>query len=326
MLLTSLAVFAAGLLILVWSANVFIDGAAATARRLGMSPLLIGMLLVGFGTSLPEMIVSAIAASQNVPELALGNAYGSNIVNICVILGVTALVSPVLVESAILRREFPVLVGIILLSFALVIDGSLSRIDALILLVVFVLLMIYSIRRDLHAQGDKLAQEAEENYATPHMSLKKGLLLSCGGLLGLVVSSRFLVWSAVSLARAAGLSDLVIGLTIVAFGTSLPELAASIAATRKQQHDIALGNVLGSNLFNLLAVIGIAGTIHPLGVERAVLMRDFPMMVITTLLLWLFCKSWRGRPGRISRIDGVFLLILYAGYLVYLGVTAIGAK
>ncbi|WP_406663843.1 calcium/sodium antiporter [Gallaecimonas sp. GXIMD1310] len=306
-----------GLMVLVWSADRFVDGASVTARYAGMPPLLIGMVIVGFGTSAPEMVVSALAASHGNPGLALGNAYGSNIANIALILGVVALLSPIQVHSQILKRELPLLGLITLLAAYQLLDGEISRGDGLVLLAVFVLVMGWSIRQGLRQRQDALAAEVREANTELTMSRRAGLFWLLTGLLLLVLSSRLLVWGAVSIAQQLGVSDLVIGLTIVAIGTSLPELASSLAAVRKGEHDLALGNVLGSNLFNTLTVVGIAAVIHPMSVASVVLHRDWLVMAGLTLLLFLMAYGFR-RQGRINRIEGGILLLVYVSYNAYL--------
>ena len=316
-LLIACACVVGGLLVLVWSADRFVDGAAATARHFGMPMLLVGMVIIGFGTSAPEMVVSAIAALQGNPGVALGNAYGSNIANIGLILGVTALLSPVAVAPQILRRELPILLGITLFAVWQVRDGSVTRAEAVMLLLVFGGLMAWTIWRGLHGN----AGEGDSGEQPPDMPLGRALLWLVVGLGLLVLSSRLLVWGAVEIARGFGVSDLVIGLTIVAIGTSLPELASSVAAARKGENDIAIGNVIGSNFFNTLAVVGIAGAISPMQTEAAVWTRDVPAMLALTVLLFAFGFKARGQ-GQIGRLKGVLLLAGYVGYSLWLAGTA----
>lgn len=308
---------AVGLALLLWSADRFVDGSAATAGHLGMQPLLIGMVIVGFGTSAPEMVVSALAASQGNPGIAVGNAYGSNIANIALILGLTALISPIAVHSSILRKELPLLSAVTALAAWQLRDNDITRTDAIILLAVFVALMTWIIWQGQRDKQDALAEEMAEELETHAMPMRKALMWVVVGLLLLIASSRMLVWGAVEIAHGFGVSDLIIGLTIVAVGTSLPELASSIAATRKGEHDLALGNVLGSNLFNTLAVVGIAGAIHPLTVGPEVLSRDILVMAALTLSLFLICYGFRS-PGHINRFHGIALLACYIGYNAYL--------
>jgi cation:H+ antiporter len=325
-LLTAIAAVVLGLALLVWSADRFVEGAVATARHLGMPALLIGMVVVGFGTSAPEMVVSALASLQGNPGIALGNAYGSNIANIALILGLTALISPIVVHSQVLRKELPVLTAVSLLAAAQLWDGHLSRLDAVVLLGVFAALMGWSILQGLRERSDNLGVEMEQELATHAMPLPRALVWLVVGLALLIVSSRILVWGAVSIAQGLGVSDLVIGLTIVAIGTSLPELASSLIAVRKGEHDLALGNVIGSNLFNTLAVVGIAGAIHPLDVPPEVLTRDMAVMGALTLSLFVIGYGFRGRQGRINRVEGAVLLTVFLGYTGYLVSTVFAAS
>ncbi|HDR46873.1 MAG TPA: calcium/sodium antiporter, partial [Geoalkalibacter subterraneus] len=290
-----------------------------------MPPLLIGMVIVGFGTSAPEMVVSAISAFQGNPGIALGNAYGSNITNIALILGITALISPITVHSQVLRKELPILTGITILAALQLIDGEISRLDAVVLLVVFALLMGWTIYQGMRKDDDPLAADVEQELAQKQVPLNSALLRLIGGLVLLVIASRVLVWGAVDIARSFGVSDMIIGLTIVAIGTSLPELASSILATRRGEHDIALGNVIGSNLFNTLAVVGIAGSIHPMAVGPDVLSRDVLVMAVLTLSLFILGYGFRQRAGRINRIEGALLLAAYVGYTAYLVSTVFAA-
>ena len=315
-----------GLVLLVWSADRFVEGAASTARYFGMPPLLIGMVIVGFGTSAPEMVVSALAAFESSPGIALGNAYGSNIANIALILGVTALISPIMVHSTVLRKELPILTLLTVLSVALIADFDLSRLDALVLLLVFGGLMAWTIHQGLKGKDDSLANEIETETAEKAMPLKRAVFRLVAGLLLLIASSRILVWGAVEIAKNFRVSDMIIGLTVVAVGTSLPELASSVIAARKGEHDIALGNVLGSNLFNTLAVVGIAGSIHPFAVEPETLSRDMVVMAALTLSLFLIGYGFRGGQGRINRFEGAALLLVYVGYAAWLIRTVMAVK
>ena len=321
MMLAALAILA-GFALLIWSADRFVDGAAATALHAGMPSLVIGMVIVGFGTSAPEMVVSAIAALDGNPDLALGNALGSNIANTGLILGLTALIAPIAVHSNIVRRELPLLLLISLLAGALLWDQTLSRAESLLLLSGFFGLIGWTIFTAMRNRSDVLATEMDKEVTTHRMPLGRALFWLAAGLVLLILSSRILVWGAVSIAQMLGVSDLVIGLTIVALGTSLPELAASVIAARKGEHDIAIGNVVGSNMFNLLAVIGIAGVIAPMPtVADEVLTRDWPTMVALTVGLFFIAYGFRGE-GRINRFEGLLLLAGYVGYMGYLVVTA----
>ena len=322
-MIAALAAIVGGLLLLVWSADRFVEGSAATARHFGMPPLLIGMVIVGFGTSAPEMLVSAMAAFQNTPGIALGNAYGSNITNIALILGVTALIGPIAVHSQVLRKELPILITVTALAAFQLRDGELSRADAWVLLGVFGGLMAWSVYEGLQQRTDALGGEFERELAVHAMTLGRSLFWVVLGLILLIVSSRILLWGAVEIARGLGVSDLIIGLTIVALGTSLPELASSIMAIRKGEDDIAVGNVIGSNLFNTLAVVGLAGAIHPLTVAPEVLSRDIPVMGLLTVFLFVISYGVRGQ-GRINRVGGAALLTSYLAYTALLVLNAFG--
>ena len=320
-----LSAIIAGFAILVWSADKFVDGAASTARHLGMPSLLIGILIVGFGTSAPEMVVSAIAAMEDNPSLALGNALGSNIVNIALILGVTAIVAPITVNSKIVKKEIPLLLLIVLASGYLLFDNTLTFNEGLILLFGFFSLVGWSIFAAIKGKGDALESEMEDELVEHAMSLKVGIIWLLIGLVLLIASSRLLVWGAVGIAHEFGVSDLIIGLTIVALGTSLPELAASVIAARKGEHDIAIGNVVGSNMFNILAVIGIATVIAPMNnIPFEVLQRDWIVMLALTIELLVMAYGFKGKDGKITRLEGTILIICYVAYNTYLGMTLTG--
>lgn len=304
-----------GLPLLFWSSGKFVDSAVGVAQSLGMSPFLIGIIIVGFGTSAPEILVSAFAAWQGNPNLALGNAYGSNITNIGLILGLTAIMRPVDVPSRILRRELPVLTIIIGIAYLQLFDGTLSRADSIVLLLIFSGFMGWSIRRGLVKSGN-IRQPGGTRAASPETApLVRPLLHLVLGLALLLISSKMLVAGAVDIARSLGVSDLLIGLTIMALGTSLPELASSIAAVLKGKSDLALGNVIGSNMFNSLMVVGIAGAITPFEVPEMVVARDLPVMAFLTILLFVLGFGYR-RDGQIKRYEGGLLLGLYIGYMI----------
>ncbi|MDU8925186.1 calcium/sodium antiporter [Pasteurellaceae bacterium LIM206] len=323
MLFPSLAIIG-GLLLLIWSADRFIDGAAATARHAGMPQLLIGIIIIGFGTSAPEMIVSALSALNGSPGIALGNAYGSNITNIGLILGLTAFITPLTVNSQVLKQELPILILITILSACLIYDGAVSRADAIILLAVFSVYMAWTIYQGVRNKNDTLAADIQQELRNqPYMPMTKAILWVIVGLLLLMASSQLLVWGAVEVARYFGVSDLVIGLTIVAIGTSLPELASSVIAARKNEVDLAVGNIIGSNLFNTLAVVGIAGVISPMQAGPEVFSRDVSVMLTLTVALLLFGYGFGGRQGKLGRSKGFIFLLIYFGYNLYLFRTAI---
>lgn len=320
-MLLHLAAIAAGFLLLVWGADRFVAGAAGAARALGVAPLIIGLTIVGFGTSAPEMLVSATAALAGNPDLGVGNAIGSNITNIALILGLTAIVSPLAVRSETLRRELPLLMVIMLVSIALLVDLELDRLDGIILLVALVAFVGWLVRiARTSAQADPMIAEFTAEIPA-EMPFGKAIAWVAVGLVVLLASSRMLVWGAVHLATALGVSDLVIGLTVVAIGTSLPELAASIVAARRGEHDIAVGNVLGSNVFNLLAVMGLPGVLRPGPIPDAVLTRDFPIMIGLTLAFF-FLAHGIGRAGHFSRLSGALLLASFVAYqlILYFGI------
>lgn len=322
----AVAAIIGGLIILVWSADRFVEGAASTARHFGMTPLLIGIVVIGFGTSAPEMIVSASSALSGSPGIALGNAYGSNITNIALILGLTAIIKPLSVNSDVLKKELPILLAVTLLSAYLVYDANVTQLDAIILLAVFFVYMAWTIITAMKSKNDALSLDVDAELTnSAEMGLGKAILWLIIGLVLLVISSQFLVWGAVEVAKFFGVSDLVIGLTIVAVGTSLPELASSIAAARKGEVDLALGNIIGSNLFNTLAVVGIAGVIEPMQATEEIFSRDIVIMSALTFLLFIFGINLyrRAEGGRINRLEGLLLFTAYVGYNFYLFKTAV---
>ncbi|MFO8142420.1 MAG: calcium/sodium antiporter [Marinobacter sp.] len=312
-----------GLVLLVWSADKFVEGAAATAKHLGMPSLLIGMVIIGFGTSAPELAVSAMAAADGNPGLALGNGYGSNITNIALIVGLTAIIAPISVHSQVIRKELPLLVVLVLIAGAQLLDGELSRLDGWVLLGVFAAVMGWSIFQGIKGKSDPLGGDADTEIIAHPMPMKSAIIWLVIGLILLVVSSRILVWGAVTIAQSLGISDLVIGLTIVAIGTSLPELAAALAAVKKNEHDLILGNILGSGIFNTLAVVGLAAVIEPLSVAPEVLYRDWALMLALTVGLLVMGFGVTGWRKMISRVDGVILLTVYIAYTGYLFSTVV---
>jgi cation:H+ antiporter len=336
MLLLSFAAVIAGLLLLIWSADRFVEGASQFARILGLSLLLVGILVVGFGTSAPEMLVASIAALEGNSGLGIGNAIGSNISNIALILGITAIIVPLSVKHQVVKVELPLVLGAGILAFALLWDGTLSRMDGIILMtslfVVMSLLTYLALKRDQYhpsptntANVDNNATQklASNNPPENQKSLSYAILWTIVGLILLIVSSKLLVWGAVNIAQAFGISDLIIGLTIIAIGTSLPELAASIISARKQQVDMAVGNVVGSNLFNTLGVLALPGLLRPDSVPAEALQRDFPIMLVITFLLLVFSLGYWQRYI-LSRWKGIVLFALFIAYeiLLYLQATA----
>jgi cation:H+ antiporter len=305
----------AGFLLLVWGADRLVAGASATARNLGVSPLIIGLTIIGFGTSAPELVVSAVATLKGNSGLAVGNAIGSNIANMGLVLGATALIYPLRLESTALKREYPVLLLIMLTCFLMALDGSYSRFEGWTLIIGLFGVVIWIIRIGLHRPlSDPLAEEfdAEIPKDTP---TKVALFWLAVGLIVLPVSSTFLVDGAITIARFLGVTDTVIGLTIVALGTSLPELATAITAALHKEDDLAIGNIIGSNIFNLLGVLGIAAVISPVEVLPIILARDFPAMFLITGALFLMASDFRG-PGRIGRRSGSVLLTMFIGYFI----------
>ncbi len=311
-----------GLALLVWGSDRFVFGASATARNLGVSPLVIGLTIVGVGTSAPEMLVSATAALQGNPGVSIGNALGSNIANIGLVLGVTALVRSVLVRSRIFRLEFPAMFAVMALAWTLLGDGMLDGSDSLVLGLAFIILLLFMLGIALRARrSDPLQREFAREIPTD-VSTGKALLWFVVGLVTLLLGSRAMVWGAVSIARSFDVSDLLIGLTVVAVGTSLPELATSITSVLKNEPDIAVGNVIGSNMFNLLPVLAIPGLIAPTAVPPEALQRDFPVMLTLSVALVVMSWGFRG-SGRIARWEGGVLLLAFIGYqgLLYVSAT-----
>lgn len=305
-----LVVLIASLALLVYAADMFVDGAAAIAQNLGVSALLIGLTVVGFGTSIPEVLVSGVASWQGSTGLAVGNALGSNIANIGLILGCCAFIVPLTFRPKLLSRELPLLSITSLLCFGLALDG-LTRMDGIILLVGLIGFIACLVR-----DGIEQTRNGDSRYASAtRLPMRSSVtwLLTIFGLLGVLIGSRLLVWASVNIADALGVSDLVIGLTLVAIGTSLPELAASAASVLKGKGDMAVGNVIGSNMYNLLAVYSLPGLIAPGPVNEHVIYRDFPVMLVFTLALFVFGFGFR-KAGKINRCEGLLLLSGYGAY------------
>jgi len=305
----------AGFLLLVWGADRLVAGASATARNLGVSPLIIGLTIIGFGTSAPELVVSAVATLKGNAGLAVGNAIGSNIANMGLVLGATALIYPLRLESNALKREYPMLLLIMLVCFLMALNGIFSRPEGWILIVSLFLVVVWIVRIGLHRPlSDPLAEEFDAEIPKD-IPTKVAVFWLFVGLVILPISSTFLVDGAITIARILHVSDTVIGLTVVAIGTSLPELATAITAALHKEDDLAIGNIIGSNMFNLLGVLGIAAAIQPIDLLPIILARDFPAMFLITGMLYLMASDFRG-PGRIGRRSGSVLLMMFFGYVV----------
>ncbi len=316
MLLNSIAIIA-GFILLIWSADRFITGAAATARNFDVPPLIIGLTIVGFGTSAPEMMVAGFASYNGSPAMAIGNALGSNITNITLVLGVAALIAPLDVHSRIIKKELPILLFATLVAMSLLRDMTLDRFDGFVLLSLLILLMWWITRQGIRNQSvDALTDEYIEELPGK-MSTSHALSWLIVGLILLTISSKILVWGAVNVAIDLGVSELIIGLTIIAIGTSLPELAASITGALKNEHDIAIGNVVGSNLFNTLGVLAIPGLIKPSPLAEGILERDMPIVFIITIVLFIMAYGFRAE-GRINRLEGGLLLSAFIVYQLLL--------
>jgi cation:H+ antiporter len=306
---------------MVWAADRLVAGASATARNLGVSPLIIGLTIVGFGTSAPELVVSAVASYRDNAGLALGNAVGSNIANLGLVLGITALIYPLRLESVALKREYPLLLLIMLVCLFMLLDLEYSQTEGWILLVGLAVLVRWLVQLGMQRPTtDPLAEEFEAEIPTD-VPTKVAVFWLCVGLVVLPISSTFLVEGAVSIAKGLGVSDIVIGLTIVSFGTSLPELATAVTSALRKEDDLAIGNIIGSNMFNMLGVLGIAAVIRPVEAEPILLARDFPVMFLMTGLLFLMATDFKG-PGRIGRRSGLLLLSIFIGYQIVVWVQA----
>ena len=320
MLVFSIAVLI-GLFLLIWSSDKFVDGASSIAQNLGVSPLIVGMLIVGLGTSAPEMLVSGAAALQGNSGLGLGNAIGSNIANITLVLGVTAIFFVLPVDSRLLKKELPLVLASAVLAWVLMIDNYFSFSDAIILLIALTLVlswMIVNAKKEALRHDPLIADSIEE--LPEKLPLNHSVIWTVIGLVVLLVSAKTLVWGASGIASAMGVSDLVIGLTIVAIGTSLPELAATISSARKGEHDLAVGNIVGSNLFNTMAVLAIPGLINPISVPEGLLDRDLPIMLGLTVLLLVFSYGcFSNSRYKITHFKGYVLFGLFLAYegLIY---------
>lgn len=315
LLLYAIIAVVVGFVALVWGADRFVYGAAGLARNLGISRVVVGLTIVAFGTSAPEMLVSGMAAAAGSREMGVGNAVGSNVTNATLVLGAAALAGPLSVHSRLLMREVPVLFVSMALAWWFLWDGDLSRFEGLILFSGLILLIGWiSVESRLEQPDAPRAIGADLDDDIPDsLPAARAIGLFLLGLAFLLIGSRVVVWGAVGLARNLGVSELVIGLTLVALGTSLPELAASVAAARRGEPDIAVGNVVGSNIFNLLGVLALPGIIAPGAVDRTVIHRDFPIMAGVTVLLVLMTIN---RHNRIGRRSGVALIAAFVVYFV----------
>ncbi|QFI39762.1 calcium/sodium antiporter [Moritella marina ATCC 15381] len=314
MLTTNIIILILGLIGLIISADKFVYGAAGLARNLGISPLIIGLTIVAMGSSAPEMMVAISASLNGAPNTAIGNAIGSNITNITLVLGLTALLKPLLVGSATIRREIPMVLITTILAGVVLWDLKLEMYEGVILLLLFFItiltLTILALKRP---SNDPIAEEHNDDVPEG-LPTWKAVAWLIFGMIALPVSSSYLVDSAVVIAQYYGMSDLVIGLTIIAIGTSLPELAASITGVLKGEDDLAMGNIIGSNIFNILAVLSLPGILAPGMIDPAIISRDFYYMLGATIVMLLMAISFRGRPSRINRIEGCILL---AGFVAY---------
>ncbi len=321
-LLLSLVFVIGGLFLLSWSAGKFVDGSAAVARAFGVSPFVVGMVIIGFGTSAPELCVSTLSGLSGHANLSLGNAYGSCIFNLAAILGVAAVIRPLKVKPSVCAVAVPLLLGVTALSYFLVRDMQFSRADGFVLLGVFAVLMpLYCLYdQKLNSASEGAPDEGDEPPEVDKSPLALSLFWVVAGLALLVGSSHLLVWGCVDFARdVLHVSDLLIGLTVVAAGTSLPELASAVVSARRGQHAFVIGNIVGSNLFNTLAVVGLAGSISPYAdYSRYVVLRDIPVMAIMSISVVLFGLNWRDfrKDGQIERWEGVLWMLIFVTYLV----------
>ena len=319
-LLLPSALLIIGLILLVWSSDLFIDGAASVSKHLSISPLIIGVVVLGFGTSAPEILVAILASVDNSPGLAIGNVIGSNIANIALVLGVAAIISPIVVKSSLLKREFPIVLGITIIGYLLILDNDLDTTDGIILLVLLVIVMTWMIRANKQVEGtdDPLAadtvQELDDKEEIP---LKKSIFILVGGLIVLIISAKLMVSGAVDIAKFFEVPDVIIGLTIVAIGTSLPELAAAITAAKKGEADLMIGNILGSNLFNLLAVMAMPALLAPSIVDKTTLTLDYPIMLLLTIIMLALALPRNGKAV-IGKKAGIILTLSFVAYLVSL--------
>lgn len=306
----SVLMFIAGLVLLYYGADFLVDGSSRLALSYGVRPLIIGMTIVSFATSMPELMVSLLAIGQGSSDIAVGNIVGSNIANIGLILGASALVMPLMVPRSLLRRELPIMIVATLALYVMCLDGVLTRFDAVFLLSFLLLFIYYCLRYARHTGTDPQAPTDMVEKERSHRG--RDILYIVGGIVGLGLGANWMVTSAVTIARAFGLSELFIGMTIVALGTSLPELAASLMSAAKGEMDISIGNVIGSNIFNVLFVLGICPLLQPIAVEPAVLSLELPVVLLFSVALIPLC--WHRYT--VGRLKGSFLVAAYGGFIV----------
>ncbi|OKY26132.1 calcium/sodium antiporter [Thalassotalea sp. PP2-459] len=321
-MLLQIFILLVSLIALVWSADKFVLGASSLARNIGISPMIIGLTIVAMGSSAPEMMIAGTASLQGNPDTAIGNAIGSNITNIALVLGITAVLHPLSVSSSTIKREIPLVLAITCIAYWFVSDSYFSFVEGLILILGFVAyiltLLIITLRRSkTHPLDDAMVLEAEQEVPDA-LPTPTSLFWLTVGIIILPLSATYLVDASVFIAKAFGISDLVIGLTVIAIGTSLPELAASIMSIVKKEDDLALGNIIGSNIFNILAVLSLAGLIAPGSIDPEASYRDAPYMLGVTFLLFFLCFTRRLGNFKITRLNGVMLLVSFVAYQLLL--------
>jgi cation:H+ antiporter len=315
-MLGSIAELIAGLVLLIWGADRFVHGAAATARNLGVAPLLIGLTIVAFATSAPEVLVAIVAAFRGETDLAVGNAIGSNIANIGLVLGTVAMIKPIEMTSATLRREMPALLAVSLLTVSLFLDSYLSRIDGVVLMTGLVIVMVWLVRLGVRSSASDPISAEYDAEIPQHVTMRAAILWLLVGLATLLLGAEFMVDAAIDIAADLGVSELVVGILVVALATSLPELAVSLVSAMKGEYGLALGNIVGSNTFNSLAVIGAAAIIEPAALPESVLSLHIFVLVAFTLVLFAMTYDYDGK-GHISRLEGTALLTAFIAYDAY---------
>jgi cation:H+ antiporter len=315
-MLGSIAELIAGLVLLIWGADRFVHGAAATARNLGVAPLLIGLTIVAFATSAPEVLVAIVAAFRGETDLAVGNAIGSNIANIGLVLGTVAIIKPIEMTSATLRREMPALLAVSLLTVSLFLDSYLSRIDGVVLMTGLVIVMVWLVRLGVRSSASDPISAEYDAEIPQHVTMRAAILWLLVGLATLLLGAEFMVDAAIDIAADLGVSELVVGILVVALATSLPELAVSLVSAMKGEYGLALGNIVGSNTFNSLAVIGVAAIIEPAALPESVLSLHIFVLVAFTLVLFAMTYDYDGK-GHISRLEGAALLTAFIAYDAY---------